>query len=467
MPYRTPGLGPERRAFTTNAELGQWLDRLAQAPADASARAFAMTYGQSQRGEPLRALLLTRQPSADPAALEASGKPVIALIGQLRGDEPAPAEALLALASELREGLLQPLLERVHVLIVPRADPDGSPGQGGPDGDALALQTPEGRSLSKLLVDYRPGVVAELREYDAIAPYMAAFQAAARADVLTRFSATPNYPEFLGKAAREWFQGPLQQALQAGGLRADLHHRVISTGNAPLLSMGDAHLTSWIDVQGLRNSVGVLVASRKATTPREHLQRRVHAHVLAASSLLRTAAERGTSLEQVRAFVARDTGAQACKGPAILSATPAPARRDLAVIDPGTGRERMVGAAWQLTTEWQAPVARPRPCGYLLPAEASAAVEQLRALGIPVLRVTEMGSVLSDLSQGPGSAPQRRAIDVPAGSHYVALNQASALLAIAVLDPDSPQSLAGRGVVASDAVARVLTPPALVFDERP
>ena len=58
--------------------------------------------------------------------LGALGRPVIWLIGQQHGNEPAGGEAMLALASALAQGELAPLLAKVSVVIVPRANVDGA-----------------------------------------------------------------------------------------------------------------------------------------------------------------------------------------------------------------------------------------------------------------------------------------------------------------------------------------------------
>ena len=121
--YDTPGLASNRRAFSTNAEIGQWLRQLADAPA---ARATVLSVGSSQRGAPIHAVVLTRAAGGRPAQLEASQRPTVLLVGQQHGDEPAGSEALLVLAHELARGLLEPLLEHINVVIVPRANPDGA-----------------------------------------------------------------------------------------------------------------------------------------------------------------------------------------------------------------------------------------------------------------------------------------------------------------------------------------------------
>lgn len=119
--------------------------------------------------------------------------------------------------------------------------------------------------------------------------------------------------------------------------------------------------------------------------------------------------------------------------------------------------------------QWNSSLPRPlktraRPCGYWMSASAAPAVERLQLLGLQVLRVAEAGSVLADTytetSEQHGRAREdvrgsvagggdivrvevgaaRAAIDVPAGSYYVPLNQPLANLAVAALEPDTQSS---------------------------
>ena len=87
--YNTPGLQENRRAFTSNGEIDQWLDRLAQAPSDNGTAARLLRLGPSQRGTSISALVLTRARDTDPETLLSSRRPTVLLIGQQHGDEPA------------------------------------------------------------------------------------------------------------------------------------------------------------------------------------------------------------------------------------------------------------------------------------------------------------------------------------------------------------------------------------------
>ncbi|MDP1565350.1 MAG: M14 family zinc carboxypeptidase, partial [Polaromonas sp.] len=125
--YSTPGLQEGRSSFTSNAEIQTWLrDLVASAAATPGMKAVLLPIGRSQRGEALEALVLTRGAGTDAAAIVASNRPTVLLIGQQHGDEPAGSEALLVVARELTQGLLRPVLDRVNVIIVPRANPDGA-----------------------------------------------------------------------------------------------------------------------------------------------------------------------------------------------------------------------------------------------------------------------------------------------------------------------------------------------------
>jgi hypothetical protein len=63
-------------------------------------------------------------------------------------------------------------------------------------------------------------------------------------------------------------------------------------------------------------------------------------------------------------------------------------------------------------------------------------------------------------------SPVRSAIDVPAGSFYVPLNQPRANLAVAALEPDTQNSYFANHLIQDlTQAARVMAPPSLVFEE--
>ena len=121
--YRLPALQDGRSGFTTQAELQTLVRGLAL---NAAPGVQLLSLGSSQVGVPIEALLFTQSTDPSGAALRSSGRPTVLLVGQQHGDEPAGSEALLVVAQELARGSLRGLLDRINVLLLPRANPDGA-----------------------------------------------------------------------------------------------------------------------------------------------------------------------------------------------------------------------------------------------------------------------------------------------------------------------------------------------------
>lgn len=492
--YDTPGLAQGRTTFTSNAELGQWLRQLAISPRAGGTKADLITAGTSQGGNPIQALLLTRAAGTSLHDLDASARPTVMLIGQQHGDEPAGSEALLAVAKELAQGSLAPMLDKLHVLIVPRANPDGAAAgrrttANGLDmnRDHLLLQTPEAQALAKLSRSYRPIAVFDSHEFTVAGRYLEKFQGVQRYDALLQTPTTANVHEFVGKAANEWYLLPMQKALTEQGQSTNWYYTTTRKPDDLALSMGGVRPDTGRNVYALKNAPSVLIETRGVGIGRAHIQRRVHSHVVAIASVLNTTAQRAKELEQVRTFVARDIASQACRGEFILESSQTAEKRRILFIDPQTGEDRPQEVDWNSSVKLRPGATRARPCGYWLAGYATDAVDKLRAQGLQVLRVAEPGNLLADTYQeverassakndvlGPSERTvervkvqlQRAAIDVPEGSFYVPLNQPLANIAIAALEPDTQSSFFANHIISGlNDVARSMNNPALVYDE--
>lgn len=479
-PHQTPGLAPDRRAMTTNAELGQWLQQQRQALRPSIQQARLIELGASQQGTPLQALLLTRASRTDPASLEASGRPTVLLLGQQHGDAPASSEALLVIALELAQGPLASVLDKLHVLVLPRANPDGAERAQGRlingidlQADHLLLRSPEAQAIARLMRDYRPMVVIDATEFPVQHSQLLPFGGVPLHDLHWQVAATPHYPEFLSKAAREWFLPPLAKALQAEDLRGTQHHQGSTNPQDRRIDLGSLEPDASHNTLGLHGAISLRIASRGSDLDRQHLQRRVHSLVVATRSLLRSAAERADALQQVRNFVDRDTGAQACRDTLTLSVRRETQPYELQLRHPETGAEQRQQVEAFTPARWQALETRSRPCGYWLDAGAATAVERLRLLDLRVLRIAEAGTVLAE-STPPSSSSERRSgpvprslLDVPVGSYYLPLNQPGAALAVAALEAGTPYGYLAHGLIAQPGqVARVMAIPELVFDDQ-
>lgn len=497
--YNTPGLQPGRANFTTQAEVHSWLVQQASALSHSGGiKATVLAVGTSQSGEPLEALVLTRGAGTDPAALQATGRPTVLLIGQQHGDEPAGCEALLIIARELAQGLLQPELERINVVIVPRANPDGAnSGQhftaNGLDmnRDHLLLNTPEAQAIAQLTRDYQPTVVVDSHEYPVAGLYLQKFGAVQKFDALLDYAATANLPEFLTKAAEEWYRRPMVAALKGQGLTSEWYYTTSADPADREISMGGTQPETLRNVDGLKNAVSLLVASRGVGIGRLHIQRRVHTQVTALASVLASTAQRASQLSQLRPYLDKEVGAQACKGEAVVQAAPTPAQYDLVMLDPLSGADKPITVDWNSTLALRTVKSRARPCGYWLSAASEPAVERLRLQGLQVLRLQEASAMLGDVyreahhGQGAqqdaggvitGATPivktevtlVRGVIDAPSGSYYLPLNQPLANLAIAALEPDTPSSyLSSQLIETLASSARVMSEPSLNAEEIP
>ncbi len=473
--YATP-------AFTSNAELQAQLRELVREAKAAGSRAQLLVAGVSQTGQPIEALLLSRQADLEPAALRASGRTTVLLIGEQHGDEPAGAEALLALAHSLAQGSLAPRLDVLNVIVLPRANPDGA--QAGRratasgidlNRDHLLLRTPEAQAIAGLMRDYAPAVVVDAHEYPAIAPYLDKFGGVARADVLLQYAMAPNVHEFVSRAAEEWFRRPLLERLQREGLTSDWYHTLATAPDDRRVAMGAPRPDLGRNAAGLRHAVSLLVETRGSELGRTHFARRVHTQVVAMESVLASAAARADDLAKLRRFVETETVAQACSGETVVEAASTPSEYLLKLIDPASGADMAVNVAWESALQLQTLRARARPCGYWLAAGERDAALRLRGLGLTVQRIEEQGVVRGEsyretsraaVADSPGALqPQVETVpallDVAPGSWYVPLDQPLAGLAIAALEPDTPVSYVTQGVIGGGvhAVSRVLARP--------
>ena len=497
--YNTPGLQEGRSSFTSNAEIQTWLRELSTAASRSPGlKAAVLPIGQSQRGETLEALVLTRAAGTDAAAIAASTRPTVLLVGQQHGDEPAGTEALLVVARELTQGLLRPVLDRVNVIIVPRANPDGSEaGQrvttGGLDmnRDHLLLNTPEAQALARLARDYHPTVVVDAHEYTVVGRFLQKFGTVQKYDALLQYATTANIPEFLTKASEEWFRRPLVAALKGQGLSTEWYYTTSTDLADKTISMGGTQPDTGRNVSGLKNAVSLLIETRGVGIGRLHIQRRVHTHVTAISSVLASTAQRASELGQLQPYVEKEMSALACKEEAVIEAGPTLTQQELVMLDPVTGADKALKVDWNSALTLRKLKARVRPCGYWLSAGSRTAVERLRLHGVQVLRVAEPASMLGDLYRETASsagvrqdvrgsiadagqivrvdvALVRGVIDAPSGSYYVPLNQPLANLVIAALEPDTQSSyFANRLLDGLSSTARVMSEPTLRTEELP
>ena len=488
--YKTPAFEPGHDEVTSNAELHTVVHAIAADAANTSTVKLIQA-GSSQAGVPLEALHFSRRSSG-------AAHPVVLLIGQQHGDEPAGSEALLVIAHELAQGSLAALLDRIDVVILPRANPDGAAvhKRGTASGidmnrDHLLLRTPEAQAQAQLVREFMPVVVVDAHEFAAIGHYVEKFGAAQRFDALIQYAMVANLPPLLTRASEEWVRQPMLQALKAQGLSSEWYYTSSSDPADKKISMGGVHPDTGRNVNGLRNAISFLIETRGSDLGRAHLLRRVHTHVIAIGSILKSAAARADDLQKLRRFVDAEVAAQACQGQTIIEAAATSSEYTLAMLDPQTGADKSVNVVWDSALALTTTLKRARPCGYWLGADQTDAVLRLRGLGVQVQRVDEAGEmrgeaytetarelgarsdVRGSIADGGGVLRVKVAlapalIDAVAGSYYVGLDQPLANLVIAAIEPDTQNSFVTNRIVDSvSAEARVLKRPELKMSTVP
>jgi Zinc carboxypeptidase len=471
MALDAPALTPGRSAFTSQAEMEAYLAALkARAPG-----LVLGSLGRSAQGRDIPYLIFTKEGLTDPAAIVALGRPILWFIGLQHGNEPAGGEAMLALAASLADGKLTSYLDRVTVVVVPRANPDGaaaftrSTGSGADlNRDHLLLALPESAALHAKLVALPPDVVVDAHEFSVANRWLQKFAVIEASDAMLLYATHPMVHPALTALADGVFRPALESTWQAHALTSFWYHTTSYRPDDKLVSMGGNAPGIARNAFGLMGAVSFLIETRGVGVGMQAFQRRVATHVLAAEAVIATAAADPRRL--------RDTVREARRASAAARADLVVAQRlavapvDLPMIDPETARERPTSVPFQDSRAITPTKMRARPAGYVLPGDAAAAADRLAFDMISVCALAAPASVDAEAfilkgavkrinreSINPDQSVEveltRKHLALPAGTRFVPMNQPAAALAAAALEPDSPGSFIGTGIIPMPAGA--------------
>ena len=448
--------------------------------------------GRSQQGRDLPLVYLTREGLDDPLAIARLDRPVIWLLGQQHGNEPAGGEAMLALAAALSSGELASLLDRLSIVIVPRGNPDGAAADrrvlaSGVDlnRDHLLLSQPETRALHQVMRLLPPDVVIDHHEFSVGGRWAEKFGALHAVDVMILEATHPGVPKSLTEIAGRLYRPALEAAMDQHGLSShdyvttgtDMDDRLVSLGgNAPGIAR---------NAFGLRGSVSYLIETRGVGIGLQSYQRRVATHYLLAKSLLEASAAEGANLRTAIAAARREAAAD--RSPLVVSHQLARRPLEMPLMDPKSGAARPTPVTLADSRTLTAIEHRARPHGYLVLREGEAVAERLALnevrvcvveaacrIAVEAYDVERLGTVSRRRSEAINPDQSMRVairpatIDVPAGALFVPMNQPAAGIVAAALEPDSPGSYLGVGIVPMDdgeseaPVYRVMTRPAVL-----
>jgi Zinc carboxypeptidase len=466
MALDTPALKPGRTDFTSQAEMEAYLAALkARVPA-----LMLGSLGRSAQGRDIPYLIFTKEGLTEARAIVALGRPILWFIGLQHGNEPAGGEAMLALAASLADGALKPYLDRVTVVVVPRANPDGaaalrrSTGSGADlNRDHILLALPESAALHAKLVELPPDVVIDAHEFSVANRWLQKFAAIEASDAMLLYATHPMVHPALTALADGVFRPAFEAAWQAHGLTSFWYHTTSYRADDKLVSMGGNAPGIARNAFGLMGAVSFLIETRGVGVGLQAFQRRVATHVLAAEAAIRTAAadpgRLRTAVAEARraAAAARDDLIVAHK----LAVTPV----DLPMLDAETARDRPTSVPFQDSRAVTVTAKRARPAGYLLTRDAAAVAPRLALNTITVCALAAPAAIDAEafILKGAVKRTNRESINpdqsvevelgkkslaLSAGALFVSMNQPAAALAASALEPDSPGSFIGTGVIA-------------------
>lgn len=465
-PFATPAFAAGRQDFTTHAEVFAFLEALARR----SGRLKLETVGHSQQGRAMTLAVLSGLRGVD------ANLPTVLLLAQQHGNEPAGGEAALALAHTLTTERAA-LLERVNVIILPRANPDAAERfaretASGIDvnRDHLLVRTPEMQAITAAVRRYQPQVVLDLHEFTVAGRWVSKFGALMRSDALLQAATVGNLSPLV-HSAQDRYLAAARSALEAAGHRVADYHTSSTDARDLAVAMGGVNADTGRNVAGLRNAISLLLETRGVGLGRAHYARRVQSHVLSAMAVIEAAAQDGASLVRMQRDAGAAAAALACGGQMAVVVRQTDERRSLNFLDAKSGDPRDVEVLWRSSHQLALERERARPCGYLLGADQHAAAQRLRSLGVEVSTLNSQAPpqpwevedyvVQADasgqrqdargaISDGQGGIrmlrvqTQARQLVPAAGSFYVSLNQPLAALVSAALEPDSQNSLAAN-----------------------
>lgn len=467
LPIRidTPAFRTTPPHLTTAAELGAFVDGLATAQHAASS-VTSYSLGRSPQGADVPAVLISRRRVSTPSEMARLGRPVVLVIGQQHGNEPAGAEAALALASALSDGELSPLLEKISVVIVPRANPDGAAANtrenaAGADinRDHGLLSQPEVRLIHRLVQAAPPALVIDVHEFTVGRRWVDKLGGLQAVDLMVLSSTHPMTPSATQKLADDVFQPAVEKAIARHHLSSFVYHTTSSRADDRTISVGGNAPGIARNAFGLMGAVSFLLETRGVGIGLDSYQRRVATHVIAISALLRAAASHADALRDAVA-AARAVSASA-QGDIVVAHTAQRTATLLPIVDPRTGADKITAVEMLDTRVIASAEYRARPAGYLLTADRYASMQtELDLIGARTCRfgeaieaLVERYAVLTRTQRDERAINPDRSLTVSVhaertaiapGTVFVPIEQIAGLRIALALEPDTPGSLSAH-----------------------
>jgi hypothetical protein len=461
----SPAFRSPEPSLTAHAAMLEFLAALARD----SRHARLGSVGRSTQGRDIPVVYLTKEGLGDPIAIARLGRPMVWLIGQQHGNEPAGGEAMLALAAALGRGELAPLLAGITVVIVPRANVDGAAADrrtlaSGADGnrDHLLLSQPEVRALHAAMKALPPDVVFDHHEFSVARRWVEKFNGLQGSDVMILEATNPSIPGALSDIARNLYRPALEAAIRKHGLSSFDYVTTDPTPSDKRVSLGGTAPGIARNTFGLRGAVSYLIETRGVGIGLQSYQRRVSTHFLLARAVLEVSAADPDGL--LRRLAAARERAAADRSDLIVSHEEGERDVDLPLINAESGAPMPTSVRLIDSRDIRPVDVRPRPAGYLVLRGGAEVAERLalnavgarevtaaRPLAVEAYDVVRRPMRKSRESINPEQSVRveirRTTIEVPAGALFVPMDHPAAGIVAAALEPDSPGSYVGAGLI--------------------
>ena len=432
-----------------------------------------LNLGVTPGGRNLPALLLSKEGAQSPAELLALGRPIVWLIGQQHGNEPAGGEAMLALAHALASGELTGLLDTLSVVIIPRANPDGAAAQvrettAGFDmnRDHALLTQPETRWLHALVRQLPPSLVIDAHEFAIGRRWVERLGGLQAVDLMVLSATHPMTPEPVRQLAETIFQPAIEAAIQRQGLTSFVYHTMSSRAGDRQISVGGNAPGIARNAFGLMGAVSFLLETRGVGIGMDGYQRRIATHYIATRALLEAAAANAGRLGAIASDVR--TGDLSALPDVVVAHTVGHTLTYLPLIDATSGGDRTASISMLDTRVITGTTQRARPAGYIISAADVAGLHvplallgaRSCALSHAIVLDTERYDIISRASADARAINPEATLTVrvsavrqmiEAGSIFVPVDAATGIRLMLALEPDAPGSLSAHSSVLDDA----------------
>ncbi|HTE79980.1 MAG TPA: hypothetical protein VK634_04730, partial [Reyranella sp.] len=307
-----------------------------------------------------------------------------------------------------------------------------------------------------------PDVVFDHHEFSVGRRWIEKFNGTQGADVMILEGTHPSIPRGLAEIAGSLYRPALEAAILEAGL-SSFDYITTNAGTADnRVSLGGTAPGIARNAFGLCGAVSYLIETRGVGIGLQNFERRVATHYLLARAVLEASAADPVGLQD-RVAAARAESA-ADRSDLIITHEAGERDIDLPLIDAESGAPMPTPVRLIDSRDLRPVDVRARPAGYLVLRGTADVAERLGLNEVSVREVAADGELAVEAYEVERTESRKgrnainpdqlvrveircRTIAVPAGALFVPMAQPAAGIAAAALEPDSPGSYVGVGVI--------------------